>query len=117
MGFNGIAWAQQAGNPQMGAEIMFTTVIPLGLLFGVFYFFIIRPQLRKAKEHSRLLASLKRNDEVVTGGGLIGRIAEVGEKIVTVEIAPNVRVRIERQQIAALSSYGRTTSGKKEKGE
>lgn len=117
MWFEGIAWAQQAGNPQMGAEVMFTTVIPLGLLFGVFYFFIIRPQLKKAKEHSQLLASLKRNDEVVTTGGLIGRITEVGEKVVTAEIAPNIRVRIERQQIAALSAHGKAGSGKKEKGE
>ncbi len=114
----GIAWAQAAGQTQSGGEQVFiTTVIPLALLFAVFYFLIIRPQTKKASEHSRMLASLKRNDEVVTSGGLIGRIVELGDKVVTVEIAPNVRVRIERPQITALSAYGKTPSGKKEKGE
>ena len=61
-----------------------------------------------------MLKDLKRNDEVVTTGGIVGRITELGEKLVTVEIAPNVRVRVERPQIASISSYGKAP-GKKDK--
>jgi len=61
-----------------------------------------------------MLKDLKRNDEVVTTGGIVGRITDLGEKLVTVEIAPNVRVRVERPQIASISSYGKTP-GKKDK--
>ncbi len=119
MFFEGVAWAQQAaGSAQAGGEqVLFTTVVPLALLFAIFYFLIIRPQTKKASEHSQMLAALKRNDEVITTGGLIGRIHELGDKVVTLEIAPNVRVRVERPQIASLSSYGKTAVAKKEKGE
>ena len=61
-----------------------------------------------------MLKELKRNDEVVTTGGIVGRITDLGEKLVTVEIAPNVRVRVERAQIASISSYGKAP-GKKDK--
>ncbi len=71
------------------------------------YFLLLRPQTKKANEHQKMLAALKRNDEVVTTGGLIGRIHELGDKLVTLEIAPNVRVRVERSQIASLSGYGK----------
>jgi preprotein translocase subunit YajC len=118
MFFEGIAWGQDAAKAgPVGQEVLFTTIIPLAALFGIFYFLIIRPQVKKASEHTKLIGALKRNDEVVTMGGLIGRITEVGEKIVTLEIAPNVRVRVERPQISALSTYGKAASGKKEKAE
>jgi preprotein translocase subunit YajC len=118
MWFEGIAWgAQGAGNSQTGQQVLITTVIPLALLFAVFYFLIIRPQTKKAAEHTRMLASLRRNDEVVTTGGLVGRITEIGDKVVTLEIAPNVRVRVERPQIASMSAHGKSASGKKDKGE
>jgi preprotein translocase subunit YajC len=106
------AAAAPAGSTQ---EVLFTTVIPLALLFAVFYFLLIRPQTKKAAEHRKLLGALKRNDEVVTTGGLLGRIVELGDKLATLEVAPGVRVRIERAQIASLSAYGKTQ--KKEKGE
>jgi preprotein translocase subunit YajC len=107
MWFEGIAWAQAAGGGTEagGQQLIFTTVIPLVALFAVFYFLLIRPQSQKASEHSKMLNALKRNDEVVTQGGLIGRIVELGDKVVTVEIAANVRVRVERSQIASLSGY------------
>lgn len=117
----GIGWAQQAagGAEASGQQVLFTTVIPLALLFAIFYFLLIRPQSKKASDHQKMLASLKRNDEVVTQGGLIGRIVELGDKVVTLEIAPSVRVRVERPQIGALSTYGKPVvkSGGKEKGE
>ncbi len=116
MWFEGIAWAQQAAAPgaaaaggEAGQQLIFTTVIPLVALFAIFYFLLIRPQSQKAGEHTKMLAALKRNDEVVTQGGLIGRIVEMGDKVVTLEIAPNVRVRVERPQIASLSTYSKAT--------
>ena len=80
----------------------------------IFYFLLIRPQTQKAKQHTEMLKALKRNDEVVTTGGLIGRIHELGDKVVTLEIAPNVRVRVERPQIASLSTTGKTVQKRTE---
>lgn len=119
MFFEGVALAQQAANQAQGGsqQIFLTTIVPLALLFGIFYFLIIRPQTKKAAEHTKMVAGLKRNDEVVTSGGLIGRVTDLGDKVVTIEIAPNVRVRVERPQIAALSSYGKAPSPKKDKAE
>lgn len=111
--FEGVAWAQAAGGAQAGSQqVIFTTVVPLALLFGIFYFLIIRPQTQKASEQTKMLAALKKNDEVVTTGGLLGRITEIGDKVVTLEVAPNIRVRVERAQVAGLSSYGKTPNKK-----
>jgi preprotein translocase subunit YajC len=117
--FETIAWAQSAqpsGQPQgLFDQLLTNPIVPIVLIFGVMYFLFIRPQSKKASDHQKMLAALKRNDEVVTTGGLIGRIAELTDKLVTLEIAPNVRVRIERNQIAAISNYGRMP--RREKGE
>jgi preprotein translocase subunit YajC len=119
MGLEGIAWAQAAapsGQPQtMFDQLLTNPVLPIALIFVVMYFLFIRPQTKKASEHSKMLSSLKRNDEVVTTGGLIGRIAELSDKLVTLEIAQGVRVRVERSQIASISTYGKMP--KREKGE
>ncbi len=123
--FEGVAFAQTVANAASTApsaapsnQVFLTTIVPLALLFGIFYFLLIRPQTQKAKEHTKMLGELKRNDEVVTTGGMIGRIHELGDKVVTLEIAPNVRVRVERPQIASLSAYGKTATKKeKEKGD
>jgi preprotein translocase subunit YajC len=114
MGFEGIAWAQAGGAAAGGGQqVLFTTVIPLAMLFGIFYFVLIRPQAKKASEQQTLIKSLKKNDEVVTNGGLIGRIVDLQEKTVGLEVAQGVKVRIERAQIAGLSPYGKTAkSGK-----
>jgi preprotein translocase subunit YajC len=111
MSFEGIAYAQMAGkNAGAGQQVIFTTVIPLVFLFGIFYFLLIRPQAKKASDLQKMLAALKRNDEVVTTGGLIGRIVELSDRVVVLEIAPNVRVRVERGQIGALSSHSKTVT-------
>jgi preprotein translocase subunit YajC len=119
MFFETLAWAQStpsSGQPQsLFDQVLTSPVLPIVLIFAVLYFLFIRPQSKKASNHQKMLAALKRNDEVVTTGGLIGRIAELTDKLVTLEIAPNVRVRVERNQIAAISSYGRTP--RREKGE
>jgi preprotein translocase subunit YajC len=122
--WEGIAWAASgsgagsAANPSTIDQILYGPAVPFALLIIAFYWFFIRPQTKKASEHRDMLSKLKRNDEVVTAGGLVGRIHEIGDKLVTLEIAPNVRVRIERAQISALSTYGKTpAAGKKEKAE
>jgi len=114
MWLEGIAWAQQAAGGAEGTsqQVLFTTVVPLVALFAIFYFLLIRPQSQKASEHQKMLTALKRNDEVVTQGGIIGRIVELGDKVVTLEIAPNVRVRIERSQITSLSTYSKSPAPK-----
>jgi preprotein translocase subunit YajC len=121
MWFEGIAWAQAASqggpNPPLSpmAQVLTSPAVPIAVIFGVMYIFFLRPQFRKATDHQKMVSTLKRNDEVVTTGGIIGRVAEIGDKLVTLEIAPNVRVRVERTQIASLSSYGKPP--KKDKGE
>ena len=121
MWLEGIAWAQAAsssGAPQsMLDQIVTSPALPIALIFGVMYFIFIRPQTKKASDHQKMLTTLKRNDEVVTTGGLLGRINEIGDKVVVLEIAPNVRVRVERNQITALSSYGKPPVGKSQKAE
>jgi preprotein translocase subunit YajC len=118
MWFEGIAWAQAnaggAGPQGMFDQIIQNPAIPLVLVIPVFYFLLVRPQTQKASQHQKMLNALKRNDEVVTTGGLVGKVAELGDKVVLLEIAQGVRVRVERQQISALSSYGKTVT-KKEK--
>ncbi|MFQ5666030.1 MAG: preprotein translocase subunit YajC [Candidatus Binatia bacterium] len=94
------AWAQATHSSGPPALVQF---LPLILIFVVFYFLLIRPQQQKAKEHRGMLANLKRNDEVITSGGLYGKVVALGEKALTLEIAPNVRVRVDRPQIAALA--------------
>lgn len=94
------ALAQDAG----GAAAAFTSFIPLILIFAIMYFLLIRPQQRKVKEHQAMVAGLRRGDQVVTQGGVIGRVTRVkeGEGEIEVEIAPNVKVTVIRSTVAAV---------------
>ena len=74
--------------------------LPLILIFLVFYFLLIRPQQKKAKEHQSYLANLKRGDKVITGGGIYGQITGLTDNAVTLEIADNVRIKVSRVAIA-----------------
>ena len=71
----------------------------MGLMFLVFYFLLIRPQQKKAREHREMLSNLKRGDRIITNGGLVGRISGITEKYVTLEIAEKVRVRALRSHV------------------
>jgi preprotein translocase subunit YajC len=95
------AYAQDAAG---GATGMLVQLLPLILIFGVFYVLLIRPQQKKMKEHRAMLGSLKRNDRVVTAGGIVGRITGVKDASdeVEVEIAPNVRVTVVRGTISSV---------------
>jgi preprotein translocase subunit YajC len=84
-----------------------TSLIPLILLFGIFYFLIIRPQQQRVKAHQAMVAAVKRGDTVVTAGGLIGKVSKVkddGE--VLVEIADNVQVRVLKSTLTEVRSKG-----------
>ena len=85
-----------------GTAAVFMQVLPLVLIFGVFYFLLIRPQQKKQREHRELLTKLKRGDRVLTAGGIIGQVTRVkdGADEIEVEIAPNVRVNVLRQTIS-----------------
>ena len=95
------AWAQ-AAHP--GAPPALMQFAPLILIFAVFYFVPIRPQQQKAKEHRVMLANLKKNDDVITSGGIYGKVVALNEKdsTVTLEIAANVRIKFSRPQIASV---------------
>lgn len=98
------AFAQAAGaqqDPAGGIGFMVTMVI----IFIIFYFFLIRPQNKKMRQHQDMLASIRRGDKVVTGGGIIGTITKVeSDTEITVEIAPNVKVRVQRALVSAVLS-------------
>ena len=76
------------------------------ILIGAFYFLLIRPQTKRAKEHKQMVDALKKGDEVVSGGGVLGRVTEVGENFVQVEIAENVQIKIQKQSISSLMPKG-----------
>ncbi len=73
--------------------------VPLILLFGIFYFLLIRPQQKRQKDHKALLANLRKGDQVITAGGLYGRITGLTDTVVTLEITEKVRVKVARSQI------------------
>src|SRR3990170_1926710 len=95
-----IAFAQSA--PGVGSPSQLLSFLPLVLVFIIFYFLLIRPQQKKAKDHQQMLGKLKKNDEVMTSGGIYGKVTALNDNIVTVEVAPNVRIRVNRPQISAV---------------
>jgi preprotein translocase subunit YajC len=76
--------------------------IPLILMFAIFYFLLIRPQQKKSKQHKALLSSIKKGDRIVTSGGLHGVITGVDTDVVTMEIAPKIRVKVSRGSVAGI---------------
>jgi len=81
-------------------------MLPLLLIFVVFYFLLIRPQTKRAKEHKAMVAAIGTGDEIVTSGGILGRITEVGDQFLTVEIADGVRVKVQRHTVASVLPKG-----------
>lgn len=96
--------ADPAPAPPPGGGLM--GFLPLIIIFVIFYFLLIRPQTKRAKEHRAMIAALARGDEVVTSGGVLGRITEVGESFLTLEIADGVSVQIQRQAVSAVMPKG-----------
>jgi preprotein translocase subunit YajC len=97
------AWAQATPG---GSTSQFMPLMMMVLFVGVFYFLLIRPQQKKAREHQALVSKLAAGDEVVTNGGMLGRVTDVGETFVTLEVADGVRIKVQRFQIAQLMPKG-----------
>ena len=98
------AFAQSGGEGGPGG--MLATFAPLILIFVVFWFLLIRPQQKKAKEHRAMVGAISKGDEVVTSGGLLGRVISVGDAFLTVEVAEGTEVRVQRSSVANLMPKG-----------
>jgi preprotein translocase subunit YajC len=85
-----------------GGMAAFQQVIPLVFMFAIFYFLLIRPQQKKAKEHKALLEAIKKGDNVITAGGVHGKVSSVDDTIVTLEIATGVNIKITKSYIATI---------------
>lgn len=92
---------------------MFTSFIPLILIFVIFYFFLIRPQQKKAKEHTNMVQNLRRGDQVLTQSGIFGKVTKVkeGEEDIEVEIAKDIRIRVLRTAIGSVISKTEPAEG------
>lgn len=97
------AWAQAAGGAQPNALMQ---LLPLVLIFVVFYFLLIRPQAKRAKEHKAMVAALGVGDEVATAGGILGKVTETGDQFLTLEVAEGVRVKIQRHTVTSVLPKG-----------
>ena len=82
------------------------SMLPLILMFVVLYFVMIRPQMKRQKEHKAMIDALQKGDEVVVGGGLIGRVAKLGESIVHVEVASGVEIQVQRSSVVQVLPKG-----------
>ncbi len=107
MGQMGGAGGQSAQGGGLGA------FIPIILMFVIFYFLLIRPQQKKAKDHQTMISNLKKGDRVITSGGIYGQIISLDESTANIEIADKVRVKLARSNIAGLTAEARPASNKK----
>lgn len=107
------AMAQGGGAPAQGGG-GFSAFVPLILMFGIFYFLLIRPQQKKAKEHRSMIDSLKKGDRIITSGGIHGRITGLDENTLRVEIADKVQIKINRGNVAQLMQGGAAPAAKQD---
>ena len=105
---NFLAYAMGGGGAgaEGGQSAGFGAFVPLIIMFAIFYFLLIRPQQKKAKQHKELLGGLKKGDRVVSSGGLHGTVTGLTDDVVTMEIAPKVRVKVSRGSISGLMAKG-----------
>lgn len=96
------AYAQAAA----GQPSPWSPLIMLGVFFAVFFFFVIRPQMKRAKDHRAMVSSIGKGDEVVTNGGILGRVDEIGDAFIALEIADGVRVKVQKHAITAVLPKG-----------
>jgi preprotein translocase subunit YajC len=98
------AWAQSAGGAAQGGGI--ESMLLIVLMFGVLYFMMIRPQMKRAKEHKAMIEALQKGDEVVSGGGILGRVTKLNENYVTLEVAQGVEMTLQRSAIQVVLPKG-----------
>ncbi len=104
------AYAQAGGAG--GSDTIMSLLVPIAFMFVIFYFLLIRPQQKKAKEHRAKLDAIKRGDRVLTGGGIMGNVIKAGADELTVEISEGVRVSVARSTIADVIPKARRSSAK-----
>ncbi len=97
------AWAQAPGGGGAGGLL---GLLPLVVIFVLFYFLLIRPQQKRQKQHREMVAGLKKGDEIVTMGGTLGRINDVGENFVTVEVAKGVEIKVQKHAVQSMMPKG-----------
>ena len=101
------AHAQSSGgSAPSGGAALFMQIAPLLLIFVIFYFLLIRPQQKKAKESRAMLDALQKGDEIVTAGGLLGKISKLGDQYLTVEVANGTEIMVQRGAVAQLLPKG-----------
>jgi len=100
------AYAQAAGAAPASTQDTIMGLLPMILMFVILYFLMIRPQMKKAKEHKSMVEALQKGDEVVTQGGVAGRITKVGDNYVKVEVADAVEISIQKAAITVILPKG-----------
>lgn len=100
------AFAQAASGASQDPTGGLMGILPLVLMFVVLWFLMIRPQMKRAKEHKAMVEGLAKGDEVVTQGGIAGRVAQVGDGFVRVEIADKVEIQVQKQAISSVLPKG-----------
>ena len=98
------AYAQGAASGPFGGDLM--AFLPMVAIFVVFYFLLIRPQQKRAKETKAMLAALQKGDEVITAGGIVGKVSKLDDAYASVEIAPNVEIKVQRSAISLMLPKG-----------
>ena len=98
------AYAQAA--PAAGGDAGLMSFLPIILMFVLLYFLMIRPQMKRAKEHKTMIDALQKGDEVVTSGGVLGRISKISENYVTLEVAEKVEVLVQRPAVTLVLPKG-----------
>src|SRR6056297_1736608 len=107
MFFNSIAHAMGQAGGEAGQGSAFSAFVPLILMFAIFYFLLIRPQQKKAKNHKIMLENLKKGDRVLTNGGIYGRITDMDGDVLTLSIGENQSLRVNRGYVAGLADPDR----------
>ena len=100
------AFAQTAPAAQGGTESGLLSMLPLVLMFVVLYFVMIRPQMKRQKEHKAMIEALAKGDEVVTAGGMLGKVTKLGETFVHVEVASGVELQVQRRAVTQVLPKG-----------
>lgn len=93
----------QGGGQQAGTLEL---ILPLLLMFAIFYFLLIRPQQKKAKEHKKMVEALKKGDEIITSGGILAKVTDVDETFLTCKISENVEIKVQSQAVSAVLPKG-----------
>ncbi len=113
LSFISSAHAQEATAIAGGSGDFITSILPLILMLGVFYFLLIRPQQKKQTAHKQMVAALRKGDKIVSSGGIYGTIYKVEEELVHVDIAENTRIKLDRSSVAVIVTKPEPTASKK----